>query len=66
MSRIFIGFVLVIVFGMLIGNDQVKDFFNVVWLIFTLLFVVFLGIHSWMDKRGMFNPGYKKKKDREG
>jgi hypothetical protein len=64
-TKAFYVFVAVIVLSNMLGDTRTKDFINIVWLIFWGLFMVFLVVHSWMDKRGMFNPGYKKK-DKEG
>jgi hypothetical protein len=51
------------VFGTMIGNDSVREVLNVAWIILWSLFIVFLFVHAWMDKKGKFLP---KKRDKEG
>jgi len=50
------------------GVERINRYLDIAWLIFGLLFIAFLIVHGWMDRKGMFMPNkmYKKKQDREG
>jgi hypothetical protein len=50
------------VFGTMIGNDSVRGVLNIAWIILWGLFIVFLFVHAWMEKKGMFLP---KKRDKD-
>lgn len=55
--------VIVIVLYGIIGDLYFRNFFHMLGIIITALFVVFLIAYYWMDHKGMFLP---KKKDKEG
>jgi Kef-type K+ transport system membrane component KefB len=55
--------ILIMIFGTMIGNDSVRSILNIAWIIIWVLFIIFLFVHSWMDKKGKFLP---KKRDKEG
>lgn len=59
----FLIFVLIMIFADMIGDDRVRGYVNIIWIIFWVLFVIFLYVHDKMDKKGMFLPKnmYKKR-----
>jgi hypothetical protein len=47
------------------GDLYLRDFFRVIGISLTVLFLIFLYVHAWMDKRGMFRPENLNKKNKE-
>lgn len=45
----------VVLFG-IIGDLYFRDAFRIIGISLTVLFLVFLSVHSWMDRKGMFKP----------
>jgi chromate transport protein ChrA len=59
--------VIVIVLYGIIGDLFFRNFFHMLGIIITALFVVFLIAYFWMDHKGMFTPEkLNKKKYKEG
>lgn len=51
----------------MIANEAINNFLNIVWMVACGVFIIFLAVHAWMERKGMFAPEKMyKKKDKEG